>query len=306
MTFLISLPFCGKSGKWREFSRTEFLLGTYVTLRVYYNGEVEPIFKKAFSEIRRISQKYSFEEENSYLNKLNRGEITLDEETEFLLKFAKELHKGSKGAFDPTIGELKLLWGFNKKPRLPFPVEIKEALKYVGYGKLVFKEGFKKDPKILLDFSSFAKGYAVDRATEILRKAGINSALVDAGGDIRLLGEKPDGCPWRIGIKNPRGEGIIRVLELRNTAIATSGDYENFFIKDGIRYCHLLDPETGYPPRSLRSASVIAPTAIEADGYATALFIMGRKDGFKLVRKEGLRGIVVDREGRLWDTKEGK
>lgn len=260
------------------------------------------MIEKAFAEIKRISEKYSFEKKNSYLSALNRGESSLDAETEFLLRFASKLYRESSGAFDPTVGRLKLLWGFNEKPSLPSGEEIRRALKWVGMDKLRIENKKITSKGVLLDFSAFAKGYAVDRACEILERGGVTSALIDAGGDIRVLNSKADGSPWEIGIKNPVGDGIIKVIELKNSAVATSGDYENYFVKDGKRYHHLLNPKTGYPARGLHSVSVIAPTAMQADAYATAVFVLGWKEGLELARKLGVRAIAVDKKGKIWDS----
>jgi len=258
--------------------------------------------EKAFSEIKRISLKYSFEKKESYLSKLNRGEVSIDAETKYLLSFASRLYEESSGAFDPTIGKLKILWGFNSKPRLPSAGEIKEALKFVGLDKLRFENGKIISKGVLLDFSAFAKGYAVDKACDILNKSGIKSALIDAGGDIRVIGTKPGGLPWQIGIKNPVGAGIIKVIELKNSAIATSGDYENYFIKNGKRYHHILNPKTGYPAWGLHSVSAIAATAMEADAYATAVFVLGKDGGLSFARRSGFRVILVDKDGKIWDS----
>lgn len=296
------LPYCSKREEnLKEYSRTRFLLGTYVTIRAYSVFDAGPAIRRAFKEIERISRKYSFEREGSYLNNLNKGVSELDRETVTLLNFALKLCNDSNGAFDPTIGRLKLLWGFNKKPRLPAPEEIKGALKYVGAEKLKIKDNKFISKGIFLDFSAFAKGYAVDRAGEILKKEGINSFLIDAGGDIKVSGEKPGGEAWKIGIKNPLGKGIIKVIELIDGAIATSGDYENFFVKDGTRYHHLLNPKTGYPARGLHSVSVVAPTDMEADAFASAVFVMGKERAERFAVSHKIRVILVDDAGKIWD-----
>ncbi len=272
-------------------------MGTYFTVKAY--GASPGLLDRVFMEAERISEKYSLEKEGSYISRLNRGEVSLDEETRWLLDFARGLWEASDGAFDPTVGRLKILWGFNKKLHLPSPEAIKEALKFVSFGRVKFVEGKLQSTGFVLDLSSFAKGYAVDRACEILMKNGINSALVDAGGDIRVIGEKPDGTPWRIGIKNPSGPGIIKVLSLRNSAVATSGDYENFFVKDGVKYHHLLDPRTGYPARWFKSVSVVADTCMMADALATAIFVAGPEKGREMAEKYHVMVFVVGQKGNL-------
>ncbi len=274
------------------------MLGTYVTVKIY--GSVPPgVLEEFFTEIKRISEKYSLERKDSYISKLNRGEVTLDKETRRLLEFSRKVWELSKGTFDPTVGRLKLLWGFNDKPHLPSPEDIEKALVFVGLKKLKVEEGKIVSRGVVLDFSGFAKGYAVDRGAEVLLKRGIRSALIDAGGDIRAVGTKPGGEPWRIGIKNPRGPGVVKVLELKNSAVATSGDYENFFEKDGVRYHHLLDPRTGYPARGFESVTVISRTCMEADALATAIFVAGPALGRKIAKEASVRAILIDSRGRM-------
>ncbi len=284
--------------------RTRFLLGTYVTVKVY--GSVPPgVLEEFFSEVKRISEKYSLESKNSYISKLNRGEVSLDRETLGLLDFAKEIWRLSRGAFDPTVGRLKLLWGFNEKPHLPSPQEIRRVLSFVGLEKLRWEGEKMASRGVVLDFSGFAKGYAVDRGARVLLQKGIRSALIDAGGDIRVIGTKPGGAPWRIGIKNPRGPGIVKVLEVKDAAVATSGDYENFFEKDGIRYHHLLDPRTGYPARGFQSVTVVSRTCMEADALATAIFVAGPVLGKKIAREASVRAVLINSLGKLEEVFPG-
>jgi len=270
-----------------------------------YGSTSPEILDDFFSEVERISNKYSLEKKDSYISRLNRGEVTVDGETRKLLNFAKKIWKISRGAFDPTVGRLKLLWGFNERPHLPDPREVKKSLKFVGFSKLRMEGGKIVSRGILLDFSGFAKGYAVDRGAEVLVKHGIRSALIDAGGDIRVIGTKPGGKPWRVGIKNPRGAGMVRVLPLRNEAVATSGDYENFFVRDGVKYHHLLDPRTGYPARGFQSVTVISPTCMEADAMATALFVAGPGQAREIARKASVRAIFVNSRGEVEEVSPG-
>jgi thiamine biosynthesis lipoprotein len=183
---------------------------------------------------------------------------------------------------------------------VPEPVEIEAAAALVDYSLMEndYAAGkvFLPSSGMALDLGGIAKGYIVDRGLELLARSGIGHALLNAGGDIGILGPKPDGSPWRIGVKHPRRDDeLIAVISwLKKGAVVTSGDYERFFEEDGERYHHILDPRTGYPARNLLSATVVAPTAIEADALSTALFVMGPQRGLELVESlPGVEAILV-------------
>jgi thiamine biosynthesis lipoprotein len=157
-----------------------------------------------------------------------------------------------------------------------------------------------------LDLGGIAKGYSIDRALHVLQQSGIQQALVNAGGDIRCLGTKPDGSPWRIGIQHPRRPGVLGVVELQNAAITTSGDYERFFVRDDastheeVRYHHLLDPQTGMPARGCQSVTILTKTAEAADVYSTAVFIMGPEQGLAFIEEDpDLEGMIVRADGGI-------
>ena len=305
---LLTLSFaCKGKGEffYQKFKQTRFLLGTYVTITIYAEKEPSHLFEKVFREIKRISDKYSVEEENSYVNQLCRkafnGGTKVDEETAFLIRKSIEISRLIEGAFDITVAVLKKLWGFNLSPHLPEKDEIQKALKKVGWKKIRLSGKFLELPNgTFLDLSGIAKGYAIDRAVEILKKEGIKSALIDAGGDIYALGQKPDGKMWKIGIKHPRQKGLLKIVELKNAAIATSGDYENFFISQGKRYHHIFNPATGYPAPFCQSVSVITASALEADALATGLFVAGPERAKILSRNLRITSFIVDKNGKLF------
>jgi thiamine biosynthesis lipoprotein len=156
------------------------------------------------------------------------------------------------------------------------------------------------------DTGGIAKGYAADRAEEVLKRMGIKAGLIAIAGDIKAFGVKPDGKPWRIGIRNPRAAGedddIMATVGLMDEAVSTSGDYERFFIKGGKRYHHLLDPKTGYPAEGFISVSVITGSAVLTDGFSTGVFVMGPEEGLKLMEREGLEGVLVEKSGEIHVT----
>lgn len=244
----------------------------------------------AFTEIKRIEgllSRYKEESEVSRLNKL--GELKVSPDTLYVLREAEKFWKASDGAFDVTVGPLMDLWGFtDKKYKLPDKSKIEEALKLIGFAKIIIDE--KNNvvkftvQGVRLDLGAIAKGYAVDCAIKKIKQAGINSCLINAGGDIYCLGDK-FGRPWRVAVKNPRGNGYSGYLQLKDKAVATSGNYEQYFNNKGKRYCHIFNPRTGYPVDSdVVSVTVIAPDCLTADALATSTFILGKEKGLKLVR----------------------
>ncbi len=222
-----------------------------------------------------------------------------------VLAVALDVARLSDGAFDPTIRPLTALWAFGSEPHVPPEDSIRASAARVGFRR-VRVDGARvvaDRPGVLLDLGAVAKGYAVDRAIETLRAApGVRAGLVAAAGDIRAFGEGPRRGAWRIGLAHPRAPGeIVASFPLAGGAVSTSGDYERFFVKDGVRYHHILDPRTGAPARRSVSATVFAPTGTEADALATACFALGPEEGRRLLA--GLPGReaiwIAERDGRL-------
>ncbi|MFQ5866907.1 MAG: FAD:protein FMN transferase [bacterium] len=284
--------------------QTRFLMDTYCTIQaVGPKKVVNRAISLALDRMEEIDKKFNVLDPNSPLYEFNNKNIpTTDQEILDLLKIAQQVSKESIGAFDITIYPLITLWGFyGDSPALPGKQKISEYLKKIGYKKLFIKNGkltkLKEDIKI--DLGGIAKGYAVSEAIKVLKEEGIKSALVDAGGDIYALG-KLKGKDWKVGIRNPRGEGVIGVIEVSDLAVVTSGDYERFFEKDGVKYHHILNPKTGYPARGLTSVTVISPDPVFADAWSTALFVMGKEKGLELVEKTpDTETLMVTTEGEI-------
>jgi len=266
----------GKNKRLEEYSSfTFFSLDTVVDVK--YKGYNKRVEQKIKNEFKRIYNKFSPSVRSSVLNSINRGgKRKIDRETLYLIKESLLFYKKSNGIFDITVKPLLDLWGFESdKRRVPSKKEIKKALKFVSSKRILLTnneinlpEGFK------IDLGGIAKGYAVDRAAHIFKKAGINNFLINAGGDLIAEGVNDKGKPWVIGIQHPRSSGIIKVFSVKNKAVATSGDYQRYFIKNGIRYCHIISPFTGYPYRKWASMTVIADDCITADALSTAFFGM--------------------------------
>lgn len=201
-----------------------------------------------------------------------------------LLEQARELERASGGRFNPAIGKLVQLWGFEDAPAPdatpPPEAEIDALVQTAPSLADIERDGIRvrsTNPDVVLDFGAFAKGFGVDRAIALLRRLGIENAIVNAGGDLRAIGSRGDR-PWRIGIRAPRGGGVLASVEIQgDQSVFTSGDYERFFEVEGRRYHHILDPATGYPATGITSVTVMTEDGARADAAATALFVAGPK-----------------------------
>jgi len=217
-----------------------------------------------------------------------------------LYQTAKKVYLDSGGAFDITVGVLTDLWGFSSQTyRVPKPSELRQALMMVGLEKITERQGELIIPAgVKLDWGGIAKGWGVDKAFSALQKQGIKSGFINAGGDLRCWGQNPERRAWRIGLKHPRQPGFLGVLELADTAVATSGDYQRYFEVDGVRYHHIFNPKTGFPAQGKQSVTVIGPEAAICDALATAIFVLD--DATPLLRLYPDYGaIVVNSEGAL-------
>jgi thiamine biosynthesis lipoprotein len=228
---------------------------------------------------------------------------------------AAQVHELSGGAWDGTLRPLVDLWGFGPLPPVsepPDPGRIESLLREIGFDQIEIRPGalVKRQAAVTLDLSSIAKGYGVDQVAEVVRRQGFSDFLVEIGGEVYGAGSRRDGGPWRVGINRPRADAapdeIYRVATLRDAAFATSGDYRNFFVRNGVRYSHILDPRTGRPvANGVVSVSVLAPDCTLADGLATAVMVMGAEAGIALLeRLEKVEGLVVveGADGRLVDN----
>ncbi len=303
----------GCSGKYEVERESRLALGTIVEITVAAGGgeQVRQAVEKAFAEFERIDGMLSTYREQSEISRLNRtGELAMGAEAFDLVRQALQISALSGGAFDITVGPLVDLWGFDEGGAVPREQDLGNALRLVGYEKVTLDPVSRTVrlalPGMKIDLGAIGKGHAVDRAAEILKEAGIENAIIDAGGDIRLLGHRPGKDFWRIGIRHPRDPGRLLVsLDLADRAVVTSGDYERFFIEGNTRYHHLLDPATGLPAGGCQSVTVIADGTTEADAYATAAFVMGAEAGIDFLRSlPGVEGIIVDGGGRTWWTDE--
>lgn len=248
--------------------------------------EAERAMEEAFSEIGRLDRLLSTYRADSELSRLNRdgsqGWVAVSSETRSLVERALKVARLSDGAFDPTVGPMVKLWGFKYMDyHMPSAGQIREAKARVGYREVETdaSRGIRfRRPGMELDLGAIAKGYAVDRAVEILKERGMTRIRVDAGGNQRVWDTQGEG--WVLGIRHPRREGeVLGAIGLRAGSISTSGDAERGFWKDGVRYGHVLDPRTGQPSQGVLSVTVTAPEAETADALSTALYVLGPEAG---------------------------
>ncbi len=290
--------------------QSRIIMGTNVEIMIS-SGEPSLgvlALKKAFQEIEKIDRLMSTYRSDSEVSELNRqaGQKACRVSAETLTVIERAIYFShlSGGAFDITIAPLVRLWNFRSQT-VPAPEDIKKALKKVGYQKIkinrALAEVYLSEPGMAIDLGAIAKGYAVDQACALLRQKGLTNYLVNAGGDLRSQGTKERGHPWIIGIKHPRlKEALIAKIHLTGAALATSGDYEKFFIKNGERYHHLLHPLTGQPARQCQSVTVMAPSAMDADALATTVFILGPEQGLALIDKlPDVHALIIDQRGRV-------
>lgn len=282
------------------------IMGTIVEISVAAQDEDAAFhaIKAAFSEMERIEREMSFFREESELSRLNRlagrGPVQVSQELVALLRTSLRISQLTQGAFDVTVAPLLRLWPIYRAEKiLPTDDRIREALSHVGYRKLMVSEHDRTvafaDPGMAVDLGGIAKGYAIDRAVAILKNLGVRAALVNAGGDVYAYGRKPNGDPWTIGIRHPRQkDGVLAAAKVKDMAIVTSGDYERFFIKDGKRYSHIIDPRSGFTAQKTASVTVTAPEAVVADGLATGVLVLGAEKGLSVVESiPGVEAAVI-------------
>lgn len=297
----------------------EFLMDTLVSIKAY--GKDEETLKKgvhaAFAEMRRIAELADgFPGEgtdaarasdvcriNSRAGKLP---VRVQADTMAMLVLAQRYSELSRGAFDVTVGPLMELWGFGgKTPRLPEPERLSAALALVGNRDLVLDRergtAFLRRAGMKIDLGAVAKGYATESALRVLQRHGIDQALIDAGGNVRVLGLSPRGGGWSIGIRDPRNaEAVAAVLKLEDASAVTSGDYQRGFEEGGKRYHHILDPRTGYPAAHNASVTVVTRDAGLADVLSTMFFVLPPDRALEFAgAMERVELVLIGADGRI-------
>ncbi|MDX8396591.1 MAG: FAD:protein FMN transferase [Mariprofundaceae bacterium] len=290
---------------------THFMMGTLVEFTIAESsGDTDKAITAAAEEMQRIENLFTiYGDQQNAVKTFNTSKpgtnIELPKEIASLLNISLQIAKKTHGAFDPTLANLNKLWGFSQSPPPTSPPNkqaIEAARSHIHCIKQINANWQRNTDQCQLDFGAIAKGFAIDRGIEVLQSFGIHNAIINAGGDMRIIGNKY-GQPWRIGLKHPRKEGaMIATLPLQgDISIVTSGDYERFYIHQGKRYHHILDSNTGYPAKASQSATVIASNATLADAWSTALFVLGEK-GLKLAQQQQLEVLLIDKDGNIHTT----
>lgn len=279
---------------------TEFLMDTYVALQIGARYQEEG--NLALREMERLEAIFDRYSPGSDVARVNQGAgswVKVSPELVDLLEQTRSARE--RGLFQVTVGPLVEAWGFGSpEPIVPDSEALEGALSLVDDSMLEvdIQENRVRlaHPGMSLDVGGVAKGYAVERAADLLRQKGVPWALLDAGGDISVIGSRSDGSPWRVGVQHPRKEGqIAGVAHLQDLAVATSGDYQRYFTYQGQRYHHILDPRTGYPPSAVMSVTVIASDVTLADILSTEAFLMEDGEGIRFLEAiPGVEGIIVD------------
>ena len=256
--------------------------------------------------INQLMSTYIADSELSIINQTPANTpVPISAETRLVLEEALRLGKLTDGALNVTLGPLVNLWGFgpDKRPEvIPSDTEIAQAMQSVGLEHIVLDGTHisKRVPGLYIDLSPIAKGYGVDALAQLLEAKGITDYLVEIGGEMRLSGIKSSGQEWRVAIEKPlsKQRAIQRIVAIGDNAIATSGDYRNYYEEDGIRYSHLIQPQTGYPiQHNLVSVTVIHPSSMTADGLATALSIVGTETAIELAERDNLAVLLISKQG---------
>lgn len=290
------------------------MLNTIIKIEAF-GPDASSAIDQAFARIGDIEKKMTVNADSSEIVEVNKRagkeSYKVSPDTFYVVKKGTEYSQLSQGRFDITIGTLVKLWGIGTdKARVPELDEITKALKLVDYRQLELDEKsnsiFLKKEGMALDLGAIAKGYAADEAARILRENGVESGLIDLGGNIYALGKKPDGRPWKIGVQNPfepRGSSFA-TLEVADKTLVTSGIYERYFEKNGKRYHHILDTSTGFPVENgLASVTIVSESSIDADAMSTMAFSMGLNSGTKFIeRQKGVEAIFVTTDRKVYAT----
>jgi len=307
-TLLLLLPFSTAVAEWIGDARP--MMGTEVSVYLWSDDPEagRQVLEEVFEEAARIDRLMSTYKDESEISKINReaatGPVAAGDELFGLIRRALDISVLTRGAFDITYDSVGQHYDFRSRQRPDEnTVEVERA--NIDYRLVVLDQAtgtvsFAK-PGVRINLGGIAKGYVVERGIDILRHRGIENAIVTAGGDSRLLGDRR-GRPWMVGIRDPRNDGQVAIsVPLVDEAISTSGDYERFFDEDGVRYHHIIRPSTGVPASGVHSASVFGPDAVITDALSTSVFVMGVEQGLTLIGNlPDYESIVIDAAGKVF------
>jgi thiamine biosynthesis lipoprotein len=297
----------------RQFTDSRPLMGTVVSMTVEgpRRDVLEQGVNDAYREMSRLSDMMNHYNPDSVVSRINRQAgaqpVTVPRELMEVLAMARRVSERSEGAFDITVGSLKL-WRFNpENPATPSPDEIRHALPLVNFRHVILNENNRtvllKQSGMRVDLGGIAKLYILDAGMQVLKQRGITHAMINGGGDVAVMGSH-QGRPWRIGIRHPRrADVLLGTVELTQGWVVTSGDYERYFFKDGKRYHHILDPRSGYPTEGPQQVTLVANDIGRVNGYSLAIMVRGTAWGRDLIAQTpGLSGLIVDQAGQQWSS----
>ncbi|PSL15154.1 thiamine biosynthesis lipoprotein [Marinobacterium halophilum] len=316
--FVLGLLGCNQTPPERVVGFQGLTMGTSFSMKWVDvdDGRVPVIRKAAAALLSDVNQQMSTYIEESELSRLNRAEAGVPHhigpELMQVMVLAQQISQRTGGAFDVTVGPLVNLWGFGPDGRIthqPDQDKVNQLKARIGYQFVHLDSAestLTKEHDQYIDLSAIAKGYGVDQLAELLESYGIQRYLVEIGGELRIKGLKPGDDPWRLAIEAPEiGERTVeRVISIQRGAVATSGDYRNYFEEDGVRYSHAIDPRTAYPIRhKLASVTVISETCAEADALATALMVMGDEQGYNFALEQGINALFISKGSAGFDVR---
>ncbi|WP_437913918.1 FAD:protein FMN transferase [Sorangium sp. So ce302] len=300
---------------------TSLLLAAY-TSEAMDEAAIRARLDKAIAEIRRLEGLMTTWRPDSELSRVNaaagKGAVEVSPESLAVIEKSLWISERSEGVFDVTFEAMHGLWKFDEDidDNVPRKEDVERARALIDHRQIKIDRARRTvmlgKPGMRMSLGGIAKGYAVDAAARVLRVEGLTSFFVQAGGDLYIAGKKPDGSPWRAGVRDPRGKDAndyFAMIEVEDHAFSTAGDYERSFIKDGRRYHHIIDPRTGFPATGSRSVTIWAKDALTADAVDDAAFILGAEKGLALVESiEDCGAVIVDRNNKVWVSKrlEGK
>ena len=314
---LVSLAGCERAPQVEAHRFEGPIFGTGYNVTVYAaldEATIESLDAGIRSQLEQVDALMSTYREDSELSRFNRYPVGvpffLSPATAEVMREALRISRLSDGAFDVTVGPAVNLWGFGPKgrpERVPNSAELAKALARVDIDALVLEgDTLTKRKPVYVDLSGIAKGYGTDRVADYLESRGLEDYLVEVGGEIRTHGAKPGGKPWRIAVEKPISSerSVQRVIDLGNVAVATSGDYRNYFVSDGVRYSHTIDPRTGWPiTNRVASVTVIDERCATADALATAFTVMGERAGLEMAKRENIAVYFVVRTDDGFETR---
>jgi thiamine biosynthesis lipoprotein len=294
-------------------------MGTHILLAAYTDdtfdeGALRGKFDKALAEIRRLEALMTTWRDDSEISRINaaagKAAVAVSPETLAVIEKSLWISGRSEGLFDITFEAMHGLWKFDEdlEEKIPSMAAVAKARQLIDYRKIKVDHDARtvmlERAGMRMSLGGIAKGYAVDAAARVLREEGLTAFFVQAGGDLFVAGRKPEGVPFRVGVRDPRGRDAndyFAMLEVEDHAFSTAGDYERGFIKDGRRYHHIIDPRTGFPATASRSVTIWAKDAFTADAIDDAVFILGPEKGLALVESlDDTGAVIVDEHNKVW------